>query len=147
MISNRQWPDITEKAMDSDSIHSLRIIKIDATKDSPEIVLDKDNLKIQIIGPSYPEDAVEVYQQVFLWLESIDVISDVQLLCVFDFSILSSASSKLVYEIMRRIDELFSEGQEISVLWYYEEGDDDMMDVGQSFADSFNFPIEVIEKP
>lgn len=118
---------------------------IEEGEDSPGVLLDLDNQKIIIEGPSFPEDAVEVYSPVIKWLsENSEMISKLE--CVFDYTILSSASNKMVFEILVRLEEIQARGADILVKWFYSSYDEDMLDEGTGFRDNLKVPFEIIEK-
>ena len=47
----------------------MKNIHIEATKYTPEILLDPENCVIEIRGKSYPENTFEFYKPVIEWLE------------------------------------------------------------------------------
>ncbi len=118
---------------------------IDAKEDSPEIIMDFDNRLLKITGSSYPEDAVKVYRDVINWLMENASKFD-SLTCEFDYKILSSASNRQVYEILVILDNMYKKGKDVRVKWFYNDYDEDMYSEGVSYKDSFDLPIELIEK-
>ena len=124
---------------------NTNIIKIDQTEDSPEIILDRENYILKLSGPSFPEDAYETFQPVTRWLNAIkdEVVS---LTCEFDFSILSSASNKLLFEILLKLEDLYQNGKDIAIFWYHDDFDEDMQEEGESFAQAVHVPFKFIAK-
>ncbi len=122
---------------------NANIVIIKETEDSPKIILDKENFIIKLIGPSFPEDAYETYQPVMRWLtEMKDEI--VKLTCEFEFTILSSASNKLLFEILLKLEDLYQDGKDIAIFWYHDDFDEDMQEEGESFAQSVHVPFKFI---
>jgi len=121
------------------------VLIIPMTDDSPEVRLDSNDWTIKIYGPSYPEDPVEFYSQIIKWID-INFNNFDKLTVEFDFTILSSASNKMVYEIFLKLEELLNKGKKVNVKWYYSSFDEDMLDEGKSFKNSMNVPVEIIEK-
>ncbi len=118
---------------------------IPMTDDSPQVIFDDENWTITISGPSFPEDPVEFYSQVIKWIENNEPHFS-KITIIFDYTILSSASNKMVFEIFLKLEELISKGKEVEVHWYYEKYDEDMMDEGNSFLTSMKVPVKLIEK-
>ncbi len=119
------------------------VIKIEATEESPEIVLDANNSLLKITGASFPEDAYETYSPVLKWLD--DVGSDlIKLTCEFEFSLLSSASNKLLFEILYKLEDLFNQNKDVIVFWYHDDYDEDMQEEGEGFAQTVNIPFKFI---
>ncbi len=129
-MNNNENPDITI---------------IEETEDSPKIILDKEKYLLKLSGPSFPEDAYETYQPVMRWLSSIaDEI--VQLTCEFEFTILSSASNKLLFEILLKLEEMYQNGKDVAIFWYHDDFDEDMQEEGESFSQSIHVPFKFIAK-
>lgn len=118
---------------------------IEEREDSPGVLMDLDKKQIIIEGPSFPEDAVEIYKPVLKWLseneESLDKVN-----CIFDYTILSSASNKMVFEILVKLENMKQSGKDVSVKWFYSSYDEDMLDEGKGFKDNLDIPFEIIEK-
>jgi hypothetical protein len=124
---------------------SERIIRIAETEDSPEIILDGDNYILKISGPSFPEDAFGMFQPIMRW---IDVIKEnaMKLTCEFDFSILSSASNKLLFEVLLKLEDMYQNGKDVAIFWYHDDFDEDMQEEGESFAQAVHVPFKFIAK-
>lgn len=114
-------------------------------EDSPGVLLDLEKCQIIIEGPSFPEDAVDFYQPIINWIKKNENNLD-SLVCMFDFTILSSASSKMVFEILIKLENLSLKGKNIAVKWYYSSYDEDMFEEGNGFRDNLKVPFEIIEK-
>ncbi len=124
---------------------NTNIIIIEETEDSPQIILDQDNFLLKISGPSFPEDAYETFQPVIRWINAIkdDVV---KLTCEFDFSILSSASNKLMFEVLIKLEDMYQEGKDIVIFWYHDDFDEDMQEEGESFAQTMHVPFKFMPK-
>lgn len=118
---------------------------IEVTEDTPEIIFKEDDSLLSVKGPSFPENAIEFYSPVIERTENIKINSQ-PIVCEFDFSILSSASNKMIYEILMALERKFKQGKPISIKWYYESFDEDMYDEGLGIQESLAIPFEIIEK-
>ncbi len=113
--------------------------------DTPEIYLDYEKQEMKITGPSFPENSFEFYNQVLVWIdENTDKLD--RLVCSFDYLILSSASNKMLFEIMIKLLDLSKAGKDISIKWYYAKYDEDMYREGFGFKKHLTIPVELIEK-
>ena len=118
---------------------------IEETEDSPAILMDLDSKKLIFEGPSFPEDAVELYKPVINWLS--DHFTQLDALeCIFDYSILSSASNKMVFEVLIKLEEMVKANKKIKVKWFYASYDEDMHDEGKGFKDNLKIPFELLVK-
>ena len=122
-----------------------KIIHIEETEDSPEIILDAENFLLKISGPSFPEDAYETYQPIMRWLTAVKE-SIVKLTCEFDFTILSSASNKLLFEVLLKLEDLYQNGKDVVIFWYHDDFDEDMQEEGESFAQTVHIPFKFMPK-
>ena len=119
-------------------------LKIDATLKTPAILLDPNGvLKIQ--GRSIPEDASLFYERVVKWIkEYIKLGNDITR---FDlhFEYLNSGTSKYVLQMLRTLKELPDERHKLTVNWYYEDGDDDILERGEYYSSIIDLKINLIE--
>lgn len=114
------------------------------TDDEPEIILDEAKSKFHISGISTPEDAIEIYTNVLHWLNKVGHKSNSGLVCEFFFIYLSSASHKMIFAILQRLEELWKEGKDIKVNWKYEDADDDMRELAEDFSDLLELPFNIM---
>jgi len=124
---------------------------IEPTEFTPKVFFDPENSIFEISGFSRPENVIGFYKPILKWLEEYNdkVLSQNT---NFEKSILTlnlkmtyfnSASSKFLLDIMLEFMKFMSKGNKIEVNWYYEEGDDEIMESGEEIADmlgyNFNF--------
>jgi len=119
-------------------------INVEMRVDSPKIVLDSNKSIFIIEGPSYPEDAFEVYDCVLHWLKQNNYQFENQLNCEFKFKVLNSSSRKMIVEILIALEMASQKNRNIRVLWYFEKYDEDMMQAGEDLADNIDIPFDFI---
>ncbi|PLX25047.1 MAG: nuclear pore complex subunit [Salinivirgaceae bacterium] len=128
-------------------------INIEETKATPSVILDVDNRKFEIAGCSRPENVREFYMPVINWFESVlektdevkaKLSGDGTVNFDFKLSYFNSASAKFILDILLYINQLHSSGIDIKINWYYEEGDEDMRDVGEELAEMVDFEFKYI---
>ena len=120
-------------------------IIISATEDTPGIRLDAGNDIFELSGRSLPEDVTKFYEPVLTWLDEYIKSPNKQTIFVFKLSYFNTASSKIILDIMVKLESILNDGKEISVKWYYLSDDEDMMEAGEEYADIVDIPIELIE--
>jgi len=123
-----------------------RVITIEATEDTPSLIFDLNKPEIIIKGSSFPEDAVVFYSPIVKWINANEENFSDTLVCEFNYSILSSASNKMVFEILLRLEKLKEKGKDVHVKWMYSGFDEDMYDEGRGFKDSMDLRFDLIEK-
>jgi len=119
-------------------------LDIKATNDTPRVLFDPDNNLFEISGRSLPEDVVTFYQPVLDWLEEYSQTPLKKTDFVFKYIYFNTATSKLVQDILIILEHLQEKGFEVKVSWYYEQDDEDMLDLGIEFKENVNISFEII---
>ncbi len=119
-------------------------VNIEMRVDSPRIVLDEEKFIFLIEGHSYPADAFKTYNVVLEWVKDVYQNTGEQLICEFKFKMISSASRKMVYEIMKELEIKAAGSNNIQICWYYESYDEDMIDIGEYFAETLSIPFKFV---
>jgi len=122
----------------------MEVIKIQGTDDTPSVIFDAQNKIFQISGRSMPEDVTAFYDPLLEWLD--EFAEEVNEKVVFEFKLeyFNTASSKLLLDILLKLEEMYEDGKEILVKWYYNEDDEDMEEAGEEYADIVEVPIELV---
>lgn len=122
----------------------MEVIKIKGTDDTPSIVLDKDNEIFEISGRSLPEDVSTFYEPILNWLDEYAEDPNSQTIFSFKLVYFNTASSKLLLDILMKLEELHENGNEVLIKWYYPEDDEDMQEAGEEYAEIVDIPFEQI---
>jgi hypothetical protein len=119
-------------------------IILEKTKNSPEIILDKENATFKIAGRSIVEDPGEFYAPIHRWLEDYLKSPLPSTEFVFDLEYFNSSSARQVMEIIMLLEKLNSSGKQIKVIWMYEEGDEMSKERGDEIkmVSKLNFEIK-----
>lgn len=121
-------------------------IEIPETDDTPMVLYDLEKNTLKMSGPSFPENAPDFYSPIVACLCAMDPKSPGKLMIELDFSILSSASNKMVYELLVKLEKIHYLGKEMAVKWFYEGFDEDMIDEGNAYKSNLKIDFELIEK-
>src|SRR4051812_8710739 len=99
-------------------------IKLKATEDTPEIILDREKNEFSVTGRSLPEDPSEFYAPVLKWIKA--YVKEPNQYTEFHLKIeyFNSSSVKQVVTLLIILSEIIKTGKEVKVIWYYKEGDD-----------------------
>ena len=119
-------------------------LDIKATNDTPRVIFDPDGDIFEISGRSLPEDVVTFYQPVIDWLYEYKSLPAKKTEFIFKYIYFNTATSKLVQDILFKLESLNESGHEVNILWYYEQDDEDMYDIGIEFRENINLPFEII---
>jgi len=122
----------------------MEIIFNEAEAQFPKVILDKDNNKFEISGQSIPEDVVSFYAPILDWLDNYiqnpNENTEVALKMVY----YNTSSSKMIYEIIKRLNDLYKNKHAAKILWYYAIDDEDMEEAGRKYEEMFKVPFEFI---
>ncbi|MCQ2250401.1 MAG: DUF1987 domain-containing protein [Bacteroidales bacterium] len=121
-------------------------IEIPETDDTPMVLYDLANNTFKMSGPSFPENAPDFYSPIVACLTAMDPQSPGKLVIELDFSILSSASNKMVYELLVKLEKIHYLGKDMLIKWYYEGFDEDMIDEGNGYKSNLKIDFELVEK-
>ena len=122
----------------------MEALDIRATNDTPKVLFDPENEIFEISGRSLPEDVVSFYQPLIDWLEEYKDSPNDYTEFVFKYVYFNTATSKLIQDILIKLEEINDAGHKIRVLWFYEEEDEDMLDLGEEFSENMNIPFDII---
>lgn len=116
---------------------------IEATDETPKVVLDPGNNTFEFSGKSLPEDVTTFYGPVLDWLDSYAESPNEKTVVKFNLVYFNTASSKLILDILFKLEEFHDDGHDISVEWHYQEEDEDMEEAGEEYADLVEMPLEL----
>ncbi|MDD2197811.1 MAG: DUF1987 domain-containing protein [Bacteroidales bacterium] len=129
----------------------MESLYIEPTEFTPRIFFDIENGTFEISGFSRPENVIGFYKPILKWLEdyndnvlSKNINFDKSILTLnLKMTYFNSASSKFLLDVMLEFMKFMSKGNKVEVNWYYEEGDDEILESGEEIADmlgyNFNF--------
>ncbi len=115
---------------------------IEAQESTPKVSLDKESSKFEISGKSFPEESRKFYAPVFEWLEEYAKNPNDKTWVEFKMEYFNSASSLMLLEIMNILDKMNKAGNEVKIIWNYLDGDDDMLEAGEEYAELVKVPFE-----
>ena len=122
----------------------METIKIQGTEDTPKVILDKDADLMEISGRSLPEDVASFYEPVLTWLD--EYAQNPNPKTVFNFKLIyfNTASSKLLLDILMKLEEIHEAGNDVLIRWHFPEDDEDMEEAGEEYADIVDVPFEQV---
>jgi len=119
-------------------------LRISPTKKTPEIILNPEGI-IRIKGRSIHEDVADFFKPVEAWVTHY-IASPAEVTCV-DMSLdyFNSASAKVFIHLMQKVTYVALKHKKFIFNWYYEDGDEDILERGQYFASVLDVPINFIK--
>lgn len=105
---------------------------IPGTQETPEIKFDNISGKFSIVGRSYPSDTAEFYQGVNTWLNQYVLNPNKSIVMEINIEYFHSVSVKFLTNIVKKLIKLNSPEVNVTIIWFYEDDDDDNIDLGKS---------------
>lgn len=107
----------------------------------PEVAFDAAKGLLELKGNSIPERAEEFYTPIIEWIKN--YLKSPYETTTFNFKLiyLNSGSKRYVLDILEIIK---SSGNNVTINWYYEEDDEDMLEMGESYKELVELPINFI---
>jgi hypothetical protein len=118
---------------------------INKTDDTPSIHFDKSTGKFELSGKSLPEDVSTFYGPVFSWIAEYATAPNPESVFVFKMAYFNTASSKIILDILLRLEEIHNTGKKISVEWVFKSDDEDMKEAGEEYSEIAELPFKFVE--
>lgn len=122
----------------------MDVFRLEATKNTPEVLFKPDG-HLKMRGRSIHEDAVKFFAPLLNWVE--DYVESPPDFTTVDIQLeyFNSASAKFILNILQDLVKVIVAGRKLVINWYYEEGDDDILERGEYFASILNLDFNFIE--
>lgn len=115
------------------------------THQRPTVVIDIEKGFFEISGSSIPENPMDVFTPIFDHLNR--YMEDPRPLTELHFRLdyFNTSTSKLMLDMIHKMESIKDQsGKDVKIKWFYREADDDMMEIGEDFANLCRLPIEII---
>ncbi len=117
-------------------------LHIEASHNTPEIILSTSKNCFSICGKSAPEDVRSLYYPVTEWIVSFiketlissPYTAENPFLFKIDLSYFNSSSAKFIFDIFTHLRELKEKGIPVIIEWHYESDDTDLLEAGEDMA-------------
>jgi hypothetical protein len=118
--------------------------KILSTDSTPEIILNPDGI-ITIRGRSMNGNIDELNSEIEEWIDK--YITNPAEVTYVDFYLeyFNKANSRVIISWLKKIETLTLKSKKYIITWYYEEGDEDILEKGEYFSSELNIPFNFIE--
>jgi hypothetical protein len=125
----------------------MKPLIIEATDETPRVILDAEKGIFEFSGNSYPENSVKFFTPIIEWLkEFTETLSNKNISVEFNFDYFNTSSAKFILEILRIVQGHYDKGNECIVRWYYQEDDTDMYEQGEDYQSTTTVPFQIIER-
>lgn len=123
--------------MSRDAVHIL------PTNKTPEVQLNPKGF-VKITGRAIDESRNKFSDDIISWLNTYTVNPANLTEVVIALEYLNSYNSIIMATILRQAAQVTQLGKKLSVKWYIDEDDDDLLERGKYISSTFNIPIDFI---
>ena len=111
------------------------------THNTPEVILSPEGI-IKIKGRALMVNNTEVPKQIKNWIDAYlsNPAETTDVIIAFEY--LNSFSATIIVSILRKISESILLPKKLAIRWYYEEDDEDMLELGKYISEICDIPIE-----
>ncbi len=130
----------------SDNLVELIDLHIPATTETPEVKCCKENGEIAMIGNLIPSDPQSFFAPIQRWFKAYTTEYNPQKISVhFYLTFVNGCSEHYLGILLKRLEELYSNGLSVEIICHYESDDTDMRDWGRDLKQVIKLPIELLE--
>jgi hypothetical protein len=117
--------------------------KIESTKNTPEITLNPEGI-ISIKGRSMNVNMTEFFKQIENWIDL--YLSDPADETCFDIYLeyLDTTNLNFYITLLKKLELIKLKNKKYTINWYYEEGDEDIVEKGEDISSILNVPFNFI---
>jgi hypothetical protein len=96
-----------------------------------------------IKGRSIPENSIEFYKPLIDWIGEYGGAPQGKTEVNIQLEYFNTSSSKCILDVFKKLETL--SGSSITINWYYEEDDEDMLEAGEDYQAIVDIPFKMIE--
>ena len=117
-------------------------LKQEGSAKTPEVEFNASG-ELLLKGRSIPENSIEFYKPLIEWIESYSESPNSSTVLNVQLEYFNTSSSKCILDVFKKLESVT--GSEVSIKWYYEEDDEDMLEAGEDYEAIIDLPFEMIE--
>ena len=117
----------------------MSAIQLEGTAKTPQVAFNDSPLSMEISGRSIPENSIAFYTPLLEWVdENLKGTGSLEVSIRLEY--FNTSSSKCLMDLLKRIEQ---SPVNATVLWYYEEEDEDMLEAGEDYDAIIDMPFRL----
>lgn len=117
-------------------------IVLQPTGKTPSVNFSFESGIIELKGRSIPENSLEFYKPLIEWVEKYSSQSKAETNVNIQLEYFNTSSSKCLLDLFKKLEGI---GNKVTINWYYEQDDEDMLEAGEDYEAIINVPFKMIE--
>lgn len=111
---------------------------------TPLVNFNNESGVLEITGTSTPEDSYNFFQPLVNWIELYTKSPALHTQLVFKMEYFNTSSTVFMLRIIKGVSKLSLEGKNVSIFWYHQDDDEDLIEAGKDFAILAKTPIKLM---
>ena len=144
-VKAKEHKDLLFAFNNSNSPALPEITIIQATETTPAFEFDRTKGALTLRGKSTSKDAFQFYQQIFELLAEYAKQPAAHTTLNIQLDLFNSASARCLIDLFKTAEIISNSKQTVTIKWYYDKGDKDMLETGKDFSDMGNLPFKMVE--
>lgn len=120
-------------------------LKIESTLKTPAVLFDNDTGICTLKGMSCAEYAREFYTPVNQWIDDYAKNPKPETVVNIQFKYFNTSSAKCILGLLQKFNEIRTSGNQVTIYWFYEKDDEQMIQDGENYSEILNFPFQLKE--
>jgi hypothetical protein len=113
------------------------------THNTPEVILSPEGV-IKIKGRVLMVNNTEIPEQMMNGFEAYFSNPPETTDVIIAIEYLNSFSTTILVSILKKLSQVILQPKKLAIRWFYEEDDEDMLELGKSISEVYNIPIEFV---
>jgi hypothetical protein len=122
-------------------------INIKGTVKTPAISFCEADKRLIIEGRSTLENPARFYKPLISKLKDFNNERIAKLEIDFKLEYFNTTSSLVILDVLKHLQSLDAPDSEVVINWYYDEEDEDLLEIGQDYSTMLNFPFNLVVNP
>ncbi|HKL37892.1 MAG TPA: DUF1987 domain-containing protein [Bacteroidales bacterium] len=118
-------------------------LHIEETIKTPGVKFDAVTGVLKITGRAIPENPEDFFADIMDWVFTYFKNPHDRTEVEIQLEYINSGASKFILEFFHHLEEKFSEGYPVTVLWYYEEDDESVYELGKHYQSILKVPFHL----
>jgi hypothetical protein len=120
----------------------MKDLSLEGSAKTPTIDFKSEG-ELLIKGRSIPENSIEFYKPLIDWISEYSENPKGQTLVNIQLEYFNTSSSKCILDVFKKLESISE--SEVSIKWFYEEDDEDMLEAGEDYEAIIDLKFEMIE--
>ncbi len=123
----------------------MESISIGGSAKTPTVNFNASTGVIELEGRSIPENSIDFYKPLVEWLDKYGQEPQAETSVNIRLEYFNTSSSKCILDVFKKLENIHKDGNKVTINWYFEEDDEDMLEAGEDYQSIIKVPFKMIE--